>query len=420
MADMKGNREMAIVLASVLVQSLLGVFLGHYFDQRVFMATGYVAGSGGDPYKPIELIRVFENPLLNGFVPTIGYPPPWTLLLDLVYRLSYGLVQNIFVYNFTMKIPLIVANIALAYLARNILLNLQGDRKKAEAAWLFLLFNPFFILTTSAWGQIDGVAALLCLASLCSLANGRTKQSAFLLAVSIAVKPIALALIPLPFLFSKPIISKKNMVFSAVFAVVFFMFMLVPFALLDWSIPISSGTLNSRLGMAGGLTVFNIAELIQGSPTLPSSLWFIGFLWVPALIISYYSVYRNPPRSMNDIVTKSIGLVLVFFLMRSWLSEPNLNVLLPLMLIAVGLGKMDKRSLHLLWIIALVFMVFNLALPQLFFLVYPSVLDSLAQFDLQFGTARLVARFAVAVLWTVVAWMVAVKMLRANKKLEGK
>ncbi len=416
MVGMKGSRELAIVLASVLIQSLLGVFLGHFFDQRVFMAAGYVVGSGGDPYKPIVLISVFSNPLLNGFVPTIGYPPPWTLLLGLIYRLSYGVVQDVFLYNFAMKIPLIVANVALAYLVRNILLKLQADAKKAEAAWLFLLFNPFIILTTSAWGQIDGVAALLCLASLYTLTKGNTKQSAFLLAVSVTVKPVALALVPLPLLFSKRLVSKKNLVFSAVFAAVFFTFILIPFALLGWNIPISSGELSTRFGMFGGLTVFSLAELIQGSPMIPSSLWFMGFLWVPALIISYYFVYRNPPRSINDLFTKSIGLVLVFFLTRSWLSEPNLNLLLPFMLLAVGLGRMEKRSLHLFWIIPLVFMVFNSAFPQLFFLVYPSVLDSLAQFDQQFGTARLVARFAVAVLWTLIGWTVAVKMLRANKE----
>ena len=415
MVGMKGKQELAIVLASVLIQILLGAFLGHYFDQRIFMAAGYVAGSGGDPYKPIELIRVFENPLLNGFVPTIGYPPPWPLLLGLVYRLSYDVVPNIFIYNFAMKIPIIMANVAMAYLVRNILLNLQADEKKAKAAWLFLLFNPFIIITTSAWGQIDGVAALLCLASLYTLTKDKTKESAFLLAISVVIKPVALALVPLPLLFSGRLFSRKNLIFVAVFTAVFFMFMLIPFALLSWSIPISSGELSSRFGMAGGLTIFNFAEIIQNSPSIPSSLWFMGFLWVPALIISYYFVYRNPPRSMNDLVTMSIGMVLVFFLTRSWLSEPNVNLLFPLMLIAVGLGRVEKRVLHLFWVIPLVFMILNWSFPQLFFLIYPSILDSLAQIDLHFGTARLVARFAVAVFWTLIGGMMASKMLRPKR-----
>jgi hypothetical protein len=398
MVEMRGTRELAIVLTSVLIQMFLGFFLGHYFDQRVFMAAGYVVGSGGDPYKPIELVHVFENPLLNGFVPTIGYPPPWPLVLGLIYRVSYGVVQNVFIYNFATKIPIIMANIALAYLVRKILLNLHSNKKKAEDAWLFLLFNPFIILTTAAWGQIDSFAALLCISSLYLVTKGRIKESAFLLAISIAVKPVALALVPLPLLLSGRLVSRKNLLFLVVLAAVFFLFVLIPIAVLGWSIPLSSNNFTNRFGMAGGLTVFSLAEIIQGSPIIPSSLWLLGFLWVPALFIGYYFVYRNPPCSMGDIVTKSIGLVLVFFLMRSWLSEPNLNLLLPFMLIAVGLGKMEKRVFHLFWIIPLVFMIINFAFPQLFFLIYPSVLDALAQFDLQFGITRLVARFFVAVL----------------------
>ena len=76
-ADSKGkNPEPLFVLLSVLVQVPMAYFLGHYFDQRIFMATGYTIASGFDPYKPIELIHVFSNPLLNGFVSTIGYSPP--------------------------------------------------------------------------------------------------------------------------------------------------------------------------------------------------------------------------------------------------------------------------------------------------------------------------------------------------------
>lgn len=172
----------------------------------------------------------------------------------------------------------------------------------------------------------------------------------------------------------------------------------------------------SRFGMAGGMTLFNLAEIIQGSPTIPSWLWFLGYLWVPALLVGYYFVYRNPPRTTQDLVCKALGLMLIVFLTRSWLSEPNINLILPLALIAAGLNRINKRSLHLTWIIPLVFMIVNNAFPQLFFLIYPTVLDSLAQFDAQFGAIRFAVRFAVAVLWSVVAWKIAVQMIRGDKK----
>jgi len=390
----------------------LAFFLGHYYDQRVSLATGYIVGSGGDPYKPIELVGVFPNPLLNGFVPSIGYPPPWSLALGFAYVFSYGIIPNIFLYNFATKILLIAANVALAYLVRNILTNLKVEQKKAEWAWLFLLFNPFIILTTSAWGQIDGVAAVLCLASLFQLSKGFSKTSGFLLGASIAVKPVVAPLAPMPLLFSERLFSKKNLWYSLAFSATLFALVLAPFFLLGWTIPNSPTTVPSRFDAAGGMSIFNVAELIQNSTLIPSSLWFLGYLWVPALIFGYYLLYRNPPRNAVDLVCKSVSILLIVFLTRSWLSEPNINLILPLAAIAAALNRIDKRSLQLIWIIPLIFMVANDALPQLFFLVYPSVLDSLAYFDAQFGGIRLVVRFLIAVVWSVVAWNLAYKMMK--------
>jgi hypothetical protein len=378
------------------------------------MATGYVISSGFDPYKPIELIHVFPNPLLNGFVSPIGYPPPWPLVLDFAYRFSYGTFHDVFAYNFATKIPIIAANVVLAYLVRSILLNLQSDKRKADAAWLFLLFNPFLLLTSSAWGQIDSVAAVLCVAALFELSKGYSKASGFLLGASVAVKPVAAPLIPLQLFSSERFLSRRNLWFLLMFLATVFTLWVAPFLLLGWSIPNTPADITGRFGMAGGLTIFNVAEIIQGSPMIPSSMWFLGYLWVPALLVGYYFVYRNPAKSTEDLVCQSIGLTLIVFLTRSWLSEPNINLILPLVLVAAGLGRVSRRSLHFIWIVPLVFMVVNFSFPQLFFLVDSSVLGSLAQFDAQFGTIRLAARFAVAVVWSVVAWKITLQTLRKN------
>jgi Glycosyltransferase family 87 len=411
---LSGNRELLLVLLSVLIQLPLAYFLGHYFDQRIFMATGYVINSGANPYNPIELIHVFSNPLLNGVISPIGYPPPWPLMLGLAYRFSYNTFHDVFAYNFAIKIPIIAANVALAYLVRNLLLNLQVEKKKSDSAWLFLLFNPFMLLTTSAWGQIDSISALLCVASLYELGRGYSKSSGFLLGASIAVKPVAVPLVPLPLAFTERSLSRRKLWFLLVFLVTAFAFWVAPFLILGWSMPIATTDITNRFGMAGGLTIFNVLEIVQGSPLIPSSMWFLGYLWLPALLVGYYFVYRNPPRFLEDLVCQSVGLMLIVFLTRSWLSEPNINLILPLVLISATLNRTSRRNLHLIWIIPLLFMVVNTSFPQLFFLLDPSVLDSIAQFDAQFGTVRLAARFAVAVVWSVVAWKVAVEMLRKS------
>jgi hypothetical protein len=413
-AWLSGKREFLVVLLSVLVQVPLAIFLGHFYDDRIFIATGYIVSSGGNPYQPINLVNAFAHPLLNGPIPRIGYPPPWPLALGLIFRSSYDLVPNVFFYNFAIKIPLIAANIGLAYLVRHVLLDLRVAGKKAKPAWLFVLFNPFILLTTSAWGQIDTIVALFCVGSFYLLSKNKMVASAFLLALSVSLKPITLPLIPLPFLFSEKILSRKNLKFGLVFLAVVAVFSVAPFLLFGWNLPIMPSEWNTQFNMSGGMTLFSLSELIQGSVLLPQGLGFLGFLWVPALIIGYYFVYRNRPRSLEELVPTAVGLTLIFFLTRSWLSEPNVNLILPLMLIAVPFGRVSKRSLHLMWVVPLAFMVLNDSIPQLFFLVYPSVLASLAQFDVQFGTARLIGRFAIALVWSIVAWRITVKTLKAK------
>jgi hypothetical protein len=407
-------RELIIVFSSLLLQVPLAYFLGHYYDQRVFMATGYLVGSGLNPYTPHQLVNVFPNPLLGGTIPAIGYPPPWSFVLGLVYRLSFKIVPDLFLYNFATKIPVIIGNIGLAYLVRSILTNLQVARKKAQTAWLFLLFNPFVLLTTSAWGQFDTVVALFCLASLYFLSKNRISECALSLAVSVALKPLAFPLVPLPFLSSVDRPLRKNLLYLLVFAVALLACWIGPFYAFGWNIPILSDW-NPYFKMAGGMSPFNLVEIIQDSLSIPSAYQFLGYLWLPSLFVGYYAVYRSRPNSMEGLIQKAIGLTLIFFLTRTWLSEPNIDLVLPLMVMVVALNRISSRSLHLAWIIPTAFMFLNTSFNQLFFLVNPSVLTSLAGFDQQFRSIRLIARFAVVVLWQILAWSVVAKMLRREK-----
>ncbi len=396
----------------------LAIFLGHYYDERIFMATGYLVSSGLNPYQLHNFVGVFSHPLLSGVIPSIGYPPPWPLLLGAIFRLSYKLIPNLFLYNFAIKIPVILGNIGLAYMVRHMLLKAQASQKKAQAAWLFILFNPFILLTSSAWGDFDTVVALLCVASLYFLSAGKIKESSFFMAVGVAIKPIAIPLVGLPLLFSAPDQRRKNIQYLLIFSLVFLACCFLPFYLFGWSIPLGPHEWNiPQFKMAGGLSPFNIIELFQVSPLLPSELAVLGYLWVPALIAGYYLVFRDHPKSINDLARKAVGITLVFFLTRSWLSEPNINLILPFMLLTVAPYKKSFCNFHFAWIIPLVFMFLNFSFPQLFFLPFPSVLSSLASFDLQFGSIRLFARFLVAVVWQLLAWNVVVKMLVRN---EGK
>ncbi len=385
------------------MQVTLGIFLGHYYDQRSFLDTGYLVAIGQNPYITHNITVFPQNPLLSGANPIIGYPPLWPLLLGAIYQATYALNQNLFLYNFATKIPIIVANIALAYATKTFLEHLNADKKIVEFSFLFLLFNPFTLLTTAAWGEYDTVIALLCILALYFLSVGKTKTSSILLAFSAVLKPISLPLLALPLLFTKGNNRRKNILYLSIMAITVVALWFFPFYLLNWVPPDSPTLATSYFRMAGGMTLFNSVEIFTGTTNLPSFLDFLGYLWIPAVLIGYYAVYRNPPKNLTQLAEKATALLLIFFLTRTWLSEPNLNLIIAFLLITMACGKISKTTFHLSWIIALFFMFLNLAVPQLFFLVDPHIISSLTLCDAQFVTARLAARLAVTVLWYFVA-----------------
>ena len=191
----------------------------------------------------------------------------------------------------------------------------------------------------------------------------------------------------------------------------------VPFYVLRWMVPSSGFQLSSYFRMAGGMTVFNVVELIQNTTAFPQNLQFLGYLWIPALLIAYYFVYRNPPKSLVDVAQAAVGLMLVFFLTRSWVSEPNINMVIALAILALSFTKMNFRNFLFLSVIPLLFMFANTSFPQLFFLVSPSIISSLGQLDQQIRIWRLIAKFIVVVIWQIFAWRLVIKML--NRKSNG-
>ena len=78
---------------------------------------------------------------------------------------------------------------------------------------------------------------------------------------------------------------------------------------------------------------------------------------------------------MEDLLKKSLALILVFFLCRAWLSETNINLLLPLVLILVSMNELDRRALVAIWVLPLIFSFFNTSLAQLFFPSMPGLMD---------------------------------------------
>ena len=164
------------------------------------------------------------------------------------------------------------------------------------------------------------------------------------------------------------------------------------------------------------MTPFNIVEILKDTVTIPSGLELLGYIWIPALLLGYYLVYRDPPKTFNELTQKAIGLMLIFFLTYSWLSEPYVNVVIALALLALPLTQINFRNFHFLWVITLVFMILTTNFVQLFYLVSPQSLISTAiQIEHNVRDWRLIARFVTVIVWQVFAWMLAIKILLVKK-----
>jgi hypothetical protein len=161
-------------------------------------------------------------------------------------------------------------------------------------------------------------------------------------------------------------------------------------------------------------------EIFTNTTTLPAGWSFLGYLWIPALLIGYYFVYRSPPKTFNELTKAALALLLIFFLTRTWVSEPNLNLIISFALLALTIKEWNFRNFAFLWVLPLVFLFLNTSFAQLFFLVSPSIIQTLVQVDNQIRFWRLLARFIIVVIWQVFAWRIVIKLLRRKKESSDK
>jgi hypothetical protein len=402
--------DVLLLISSIIFQFVLALFFGHAYDMRIFMATGYLVGNGQNPYIAQDLSAVFHNITFQG-ITTFGYPPPWSFVLGVIYLCTYRVFPNFLFYNLAIKLPVIAANISLAYLAVYIL-NKSGVKEEiSRSAWIFLLFNPFLLLTSSAWGQFDPFVALLSLLSLLFLSKGRLAGPAILLALAISLKPTALPLILVTLIYLAGISLQRTLQYIAIFTLSMLFFCVVPFLLFGWDPSPILQHWNYHFTVGGALSFMTFLEYIKWSYLLPGQFWFLGWLWIPALGIATYAM-KPGIIGLSDLLKKSVAMIMVFFLCRAWVSETNVNLILPLVVILTSLGELDRLSLAAVWILPLIFSFFNTSLAQLFFPSMSGWMDIFLGQAVEYSTARYALRTLIVIVWLVAGWRIVLQCFR--------
>jgi hypothetical protein len=406
------TQDRILLFLSLVLQLLLGLFFGHAYDMRIFMATGYLVGTGQNPYIVPDLSAVFHNASFQG-VTSLGYPPPWTLVLGSIYLVTYRIIPNFLLYNLAIKLPVIAANIGLAYLVAHILRASGVPEKASRRAWLFMLFNPFILCASSAWGQIDPVAALLALLCLFLLSKGKTTAPAILLALAVSCKPTAMPIIPVAFVYLAGRSPKRTLYYFAVFTASMVIFCVAPFIIFGWDPAVILQHWNFHFAVGGGMSFMTFFESLKQSYQLTGSWQITGWLWAPALGIATY-LLRGGIGGLTDLLKKSLALILVFYLFSSWVSEPNLLLVLPLVLILTCMGELRSLSLTAVWALPLIFGFFNTSLIQLLFPSMPGTMQALLNLAVEYNPARFALRTVVVIAWLATGWWIAASCFRKS------
>ncbi len=359
---------------------------------------------------PRDLTAVFHRGVFDAGS-TIGYPPPWPLVLGILCAAGFGVGRDLLFYNLVLKLPVIAANVALAYLTGSLLQTLGSPVGAARRAWTFLLLNPMLLYFTAAWGQIDGIVAVVSLGALVLLLARRWDSSALVLALAVCVKPIALPVALGALLYLTARSGRAALRYGAVLAGAALAICLLPFLLAGWSLDTVVRGADAVWRMSGTLSYMTVLRLLHDPFPLPGAWWLLGLAWIPALAVTVLLLRRGLGH-VDGLLAGAVALVLVFYLTRTWLSANNVILVLPLLLVLTTRGALDRRILHAVWAIPLAFSVAAWTPLRLLWVTFPETMLRALDAVEPLLPAVLAVLAALVVTWQVTGWWTVVTCLR--------
>jgi hypothetical protein len=288
---------------------------------------------------------------------TIGYLPFWPVLLGGIYEL-YALIgmNNQYLYYFMLKQPMIIGDVLLGYL---ILRYVRANRPEAKNAVLaFWLLSPYTIVISSVWGMFDSLAMVPVVAALLTTRPG-CRSSLEGLAIWIKSIPLIYAI---PFAFSGPKKFRNLAISIAIPTLGSVGIILVA----GWPIMTAATTLNSTvtkggqslslLGVFFYLIQFNIVTTWQ-----PALLTFLGYLWIPAEIVTFWLAYRwHGFSSARGLLQSLILCTITFMIFKAQVNEQYAVYLLALTLIDVAVWNPGRKWLYVsITVAVMTFLILN-------------------------------------------------------------
>jgi hypothetical protein len=191
---------------------------------------------------------------------------------------------------------------------------------------------------------------------------------------------------------------------------------------------------NAHFVLRGAMSYMTVVRVFRDLDLFGGRWWLLGLVWIPALLAGTIIVVRNESRrsrsgvqrgdfdvtatgpGLIDLLRASTGLVLIVFLTRTWTAEANVILIFPMVLILASLGELDRRLLTPLWLLPLLFTLFNASPLHLLWVAFPAEMKSLLADIAPYGDTMLTVRAALVIAWQIVGWWTVVVCLRRGRE----
>ena len=346
-----------------IVRLVFAPFTRDPWDMDVWINIGNTVLSGQNPYI------LPSNALV--------YPPLWAIFCA-ASNFLYSLTRNIFIQYFTIKLPIIIADIVISIILRQIVYKLTGNEKKAKIAMVLYLFNPVTIIISSFWGMFDAIPTLFAFLSFLFLLKGEYKKSSIALGLGIGFKGFFPAIfLPLFLYFTW---KKGKKLYTSIqyffFSILIPFVISIPFLITDSGAYISSiffhvGNLPKNLTYWFGLgKLLEISQISTNTINSVSAFLFItSFLALYILLIKKVNFHskNNSNQISTEFLLKGINLVLlIFFVTSTTINEQYIVWILPFLITYFMSFKSSLKTIfYALTGFDLIFIILNIG-PRFF------------------------------------------------------
>ena len=404
------------LLLGLLTREAFSFWTGHPYDFELWVRLGYAMLHGGDPYGSLPPAPglSFANPYNIRDTPTIAYLPFWPLVTGLMYILYSNLsVTDNLAYYFLLKQPIILGDLALAYL----LYSYVKARKARSAGWVlrFWVFSPFTIILSGVWGMFDSIAMAFIVLSM--MASRWLKRSAWA-GLGTFAKSI-------PVIYAIPLSINKSRTWQSLLVSITLPVTLSIsiFVAMGWSFPAITSALTytvtrwgESMSLWDGLFYFEFLGIMPTPTQIASTI--AGAVWIPALIIVTVVACRKFRLDTDYGLVQALILVtLGFLLFKARITEQYALYLLALSALDVAIWNPRRRPILLATMVTVIIYLVtnNYFLIRFLLPTFPIALQLEGSLAVTIGPGRLAANFMTASAFTFLNIWYLVEVLRGKE-----